>query len=139
MTRADKTFWFLWLITAIILSLCIAHGADVPPLPRAWQKSTDVKGATLLLQKRDVRTPRFIMLTWNYHYTTNNPQSQIVFNIRANRSVGFEWPSYAWSIVGITSGTNWTMELDRSAEGITLFTVTASNVMTGMESEFATK
>lgn len=79
-----------------------------------------------------------VLLTWGYAFTTNNPQSNIVFKIYSIKTNQFVPPSTNWPVVGVVTNTRFTNRIDRSAK-CQWFAVTASNAVTRLESTWATR
>ncbi|HVM48400.1 MAG TPA: hypothetical protein VMU04_10250 [Candidatus Acidoferrum sp.] len=75
-----------------------------------------------------------LMLCWNYPAQDSN----IVFNVRSVSTNRVCCPSCAWPVVATTRNQFYGFNVDPQAT-MTLFSVTASNTLTGEESGFATR
>jgi hypothetical protein len=126
-----------------------ALGVDLPPMPTVVpmhrnHKSAAVErgaGAKALAPapKAVVPPTPVLVLAWTWLPDTGNPASNIVFLVRSATVIKPCAPTRAWPIVGTTTALRWTNTINKSASGLVLFSVTASNQVSYCESGFATK
>jgi hypothetical protein len=79
-----------------------------------------------------------VRVQFDYTYTPDQPAGEIVFNVRCLKTDGPAAPSLAWPIVAVsTSNSAWLAR--NAATPCVWFAVTASNTVTGQESDWASR
>jgi hypothetical protein len=131
-------------LTILLLSVSALVAGDLPPMPpktyvRVKPASQGAGAKALLTPKVIVPPARPMVLAWNWTGNALNPASNIVFLVRSNAVVKPCAPALSWKVVASTTATRWTNTVNKSAVGLVLFSVTASNRVTQLESGFATR
>lgn len=98
----------------LFVSLCLAIWAGCKSVPPAKSKA---------VMSLAIRT-----MVWDWEPTSDNPRSNVVFNVHFSKDLTL--PRCDWAIVATVTGQNYGVTIDKRATGLTLFSVTASNVVT---------
>lgn len=137
MTYRTKEF-VLWLLLLVIVAFALYSIAQPLP-PKVYRPARGVTqgaGAALLLAPKLVSPPgrTNLGIAWRYH--TNDPA--IVFNVRSVKTNTFVNPSLSWPVVAVVTTWQYWTPIDKRAT-CCWFSVTATNIQNGLESEFATR
>lgn len=131
----------VWVIAFILTCALVwaGHSATPPPIPKAKHRSGEVArgaGALKLIAKLPPLRPKVVIATrklaWDWTPTPDNPASNVVFCVRSGATILPD--RHAYPVVGVTSSLSWPFTVDPAKAGA-FFVVTASNIVTGKESQ----
>lgn len=122
-----------WL--SVIALLCIAASPPMPPTPRKAPKMVRGMGAADLRIRPKVVVPpaNAVLLRWQYPSTPD-----VWFNVRRFKGTSPERPSTSWPVIATVATNSFRDQIDPQAK-LVIYSVTATNIVYGLESSWATK